>query len=212
MYFAVINTVEKGQKMADSTGNSPEKELLDDKNETEEQEGQGEQLSRDDTMASEQNEPNPFEITLSEFKPHPKLINVHQFYPSLEHQFHKSPSRFEEEQNKRTEQAMKEIVEESSTFALTDNEGTMLTTDVETTQDSLQIRSKGESTDLTDEDSNNSGEQVMTNCCYLNHYLYLITKESLKEEEANLSYFLLIFKRTNQIKIKTFMTFENCRD
>lgn len=189
MYFAVINTVEKGQKMADSTGNSPEKELLDDKNETEEQEGQGEQLSRDDTMASEQNEPNPFEITLSEFKPHPKLINVHQFYPSLEHQFHKSPSRFEEEQNKRTEQAMKEIVEESSTFALTDNEGTMLTTDVETTQDSLQIRSKGESTDLTDEDSNNSGEQVMTNCCYLNHYLYLITKESLKEEEANLSYF-----------------------
>lgn len=189
MYFAVINTVEKGKKMADSTGNSPEKELLDDKNETEEQEGQGEQLSRDDTMASEQNEPNPFEITLSEFKPHPKLINVHQFYPSLEHQFHKSPSRFEEEQNKRTEQAMKEIVEESSTFALTDNEGTMLTTDVETTQDSLQIRSKGESTDLTDEDSNNSGEQVMTNCCYLNHYLYLITKESLKEEEANLSYF-----------------------
>lgn len=189
MYFAVINTVEKGQKMADSTGNSPEKELLDDKNETEEQEGQGEQLSRDDTMASEQNEPNPFEITLSEFKPHPKLINVHQFYPSLEHQFHKSPSRFEEEQNKRTEQAMKEIVEESSTFALTDNEGTMLTTDVETTQDSLQIRSKGESTDLTDEDSNNSEEQVMTNCCYLNHYLYLITKESLKEEEANLSYF-----------------------
>lgn len=189
MYFAVINTVEKGQKMADSTGNSPEKELLDDKNETEEQEGQGEQLSRDDTMASEQNEPNPFEITLSDFKPHPKLINVHQFYPSLEHQFHKSPSRFEEEQNKRTEQAMKEIVEESSTFALTDNEGTMLTTDVETTQDSLQIRSKGESTDLTDEDSNNSGEQVMTNCCYLNHYLYLITKESLKEEEANLSYF-----------------------
>lgn len=189
MYFAVINTVEKGQKMADSTGNSPEKELLDDKNEKEEQEGQGEQLSRDDTMASEQNEPNPFEITLSEFKPHPKLINVHQFYPSLEHQFHKSPSRFEEEQNKRTEQAMKEIVEESSTFALTDNEGTMLTTDVETTQDSLQIRSKGESTDLTDEDSNNSGEQVMTNCCYLNHYLYLITKESLKEEEANLSYF-----------------------
>lgn len=189
MYFAVINTVEKGQKMADSTGNSPEKELLDDKNETEEQEGQGEQLSRDDTMASEQNEPNPFEITLSEFKPHPKLINVHQFYPSLEHQFHKSPSRFEEEQNKRTEQAMKEIVEESSTFALTDNEGTMLTTDVETTQDSLQIRSKRESTDLTDEDSNNSGEQVMTNCCYLNHYLYLITKESLKEEEANLSYF-----------------------
>lgn len=189
MYFAVINTVKKGQKMADSTGNSPEKELLDDKNETEEQEGQGEQLSRDDTMASEQNEPNPFEITLSEFKPHPKLINVHQFYPSLEHQFHKSPSRFEEEQNKRTEQAMKEIVEESSTFALTDNEGTMLTTDVETTQDSLQIRSKGESTDLTDEDSNNSGEQVMTNCCYLNHYLYLITKESLKEEEANLSYF-----------------------
>lgn len=189
MYFAVINTVEKGQKMADSTGNSPEKELLDDKNETEEQEGQGEQLSRDDTMASEQNEPNPFEITLSEFKPHPKLINVHQFYPSLEHQFHKSPSRFEEEQNKRTEQAMKEIVEESSTFALTDNEGTMLTTDVETTQDSLQIRSKGESTDLTDEDSNNSGEQVMMNCCYLNHYLYLITKESLKEEEANLSYF-----------------------
>lgn len=189
MYFAVINTVEKGQKMADSTGNSPEKELLDDKNKTEEQEGQGEQLSRDDTMASEQNEPNPFEITLSEFKPHPKLINVHQFYPSLEHQFHKSPSRFEEEQNKRTEQAMKEIVEESSTFALTDNEGTMLTTDVETTQDSLQIRSKGESTDLTDEDSNNSGEQVMTNCCYLNHYLYLITKESLKEEEANLSYF-----------------------
>lgn len=189
MYFAVINTVEKGQKMAESTGNSPEKELLDDKNETEEQEGQGEQLSRDDTMASEQNEPNPFEITLSEFKPHPKLINVHQFYPSLEHQFHKSPSRFEEEQNKRTEQAMKEIVEESSTFALTDNEGTMLTTDVETTQDSLQIRSKGESTDLTDEDSNNSGEQVMTNCCYLNHYLYLITKESLKEEEANLSYF-----------------------
>lgn len=189
MYFAVINTVKKGQKMADSTGNSPEKELLDDKNETEEQEGQGEQLSRDDTMASEQNELNPFEITLSEFKPHPKLINVHQFYPSLEHQFHKSPSRFEEEQNKRTEQAMKEIVEESSTFALTDNEGTMLTTDVETTQDSLQIRSKGESTDLTDEDSNNSGEQVMTNCCYLNHYLYLITKESLKEEEANLSYF-----------------------
>lgn len=174
MYFAVINTVEKGQKMADSTGNSPEKELLDDKNETEEQEGHGEQLSRDDTMASEQNEPNPFEITLSEFKPHPKLINVHQFYPSLEHQFHKSPSRFEEEQNKRTEQAMKEIVEESSTFALTDNEGTMLTTDVETTQDSLQIRSKGESTDLTDEDSNNSGEQVMTNCCYLNHYLFII--------------------------------------
>lgn len=159
------DTVEKGQKMADSTGNSPEKELLDDKNETEEQEGQGEQLSRDDTMASEQNEPNPFEITLSEFKPHPKLINVHQFYPSLEHQFHKSPSRFEEEQNKRTEQAMKEIVEESSTFALTDNEGTIVTTDVETTQDSLQIRSKGESTDLTDEDSNNSGEQVMTNCC-----------------------------------------------
>lgn len=164
------DTVEKGQKMADSTGNSPEKELLDDKNETEEQEGQGEQLSRDDTMASEQNEPNPFEITLSEFKPHPKLINVHQFYPSLEHQFHKSPSRFEEEQNKRTEQAMKEIVEESSTFALTDNEGTIVTTDVETTQDSLQIRSKGESTDLTDEDSNNSGEQVMTNCCYFIFY------------------------------------------
>lgn len=157
--------------MADSTGNSPEKELLDDKNETEEQEGQGEQLSRDDTMASEQNEPNPFEITLSEFKPHPKLINVHQFYPSLEHQFHKSPSRFEEEQNKRTEQAMKEIVEESSTFALTDNEGTMATTDMETTQDSLQIRSKGESTDLTDEDSNNSGEQVMT--------IYLLLLESL---------------------------------
>ncbi|XP_061164598.1 tetratricopeptide repeat protein 16-like isoform X1 [Saccostrea echinata] len=139
--------------MAESTENSPNKEFLDDKSEAGDQNATEDQV-REGTVASDQ---SPFEITLSEFKPDPKLINVHQFYPSLEHQFHKSASKFEEEQNKRTEDAMKEIVEESSTFALTDNEGTMVTTDVETTQDSLQIRSKGESTDGTDEDSNNSG-------------------------------------------------------
>ncbi|XP_056011713.1 tetratricopeptide repeat protein 16-like isoform X2 [Ostrea edulis] len=142
--------------MTDSTENSPDKELMND---TGDKNGPGEQLVKEDTTTSEQTEPNPFEITLSEFKPDPKLINVHQFYPSLEHQFHKSASRFEEEQNKRTEVAMKEIVHESSTFALTDNEGTMVTTDVESTQDSLQIRSKGENTDRNEDDFNNSSVQ-----------------------------------------------------
>ena len=64
--------------------------------------------------------PNPFEIQLSEIKEDRNIINIHQFYPSLEHQFSKSNTKFAEEQSVKTEEAIKELVEESSTFHMSE--------------------------------------------------------------------------------------------
>lgn len=67
---------------------------------------------------------SPVEVELSELSDSTamkKMVNIHQFYPQLEHTFTKSSTKFAEEQDKRTEEAMKEIVDET-TFSNSDKE------------------------------------------------------------------------------------------
>ncbi|KAK3088668.1 hypothetical protein FSP39_022127 [Pinctada imbricata] len=100
--------------------------------------GGGDKAPGTDTMKSDAS--NPFEIQMSEFKEDRHIINVHQFYPSLEHQFSKSNTKFAEEQSVRTEEAIKELVEESSTFNLSEKgDGNNLFTDVTETDETSTI-------------------------------------------------------------------------
>ncbi|KAJ8300257.1 hypothetical protein KUTeg_021776 [Tegillarca granosa] len=74
---------------------------------------------REVTMTSTEDGDAVFDIELSEFKTDKKLVNVHQFYPKLEHSFTKSSTKFAEEQDKRVEDAMKEIVDETTNLTFT---------------------------------------------------------------------------------------------
>ncbi|XP_033728912.1 tetratricopeptide repeat protein 16-like isoform X2 [Pecten maximus] len=124
---------------------------------------------------------SPVEMELSELSDSTvgkkKMVNIHQFYPQLEHTFTKSSTRFAEEQDKRTEEAMKEIVDESTftnsekdfssasqLLQLEDTSLVQLPTD-STTDISDPLVSKTDVTDATDgasgdtvtkEDDNNS--------------------------------------------------------
>lgn len=99
---------------------------------------------------------NPFDVKISNYKIDPKLIKVDQFYPSLEHQFNKSNTKFLEEQDNRVEKAMKEIVEESSTFTYDETS----TSGMEDTQNSMALVKAPEKVEEEKQpDDNNSAKQ-----------------------------------------------------
>lgn len=112
-----------------------------------------------DFLKKEGSDKNPFDVQLSTFKIDPRLVKVDQFYPQLEHQFNKSNTKFIEEQDKRVEKAMKEIVEESSTFTYDDS-----SSGLEDTLTSMALVKAPDKKEQKDEqqppDDNNSANQV----------------------------------------------------
>ena len=112
----------------------------------------------------QQGSENPFDVKISTFKPDPRLVKVDQFYPQLEHQFNKSKSKFMEEQDKRVERAMKEIVEESSTFTY-DETSTIGPEDSEASMALVKVpgteQKDNEEAEKLSNDDNNSAKQVI---------------------------------------------------
>lgn len=116
-------------------------------------------MQREVTITSTEDGDAVFDIELSEFKTDKKLVNVHQFFPKLEHSFTKSSTRFAEEQDRRVEDAMKEIVDETTNLTFTtereDTEGKELKTD----DSMLMIKEgPGEAGGDNKPDDNNSAE------------------------------------------------------
>lgn len=110
-----------------------------------------------DFLKKEGSDKNPFDVRLSILRTDPRMIKVDQFYPALEHQFNKSNTKFMEEQDKRVERAMQEIVEESSTFTYDDSMSGR-----EDTQNSMALVTAPikEETEEKQLDDNNSCKQV----------------------------------------------------
>lgn len=75
------------------------------------------EVSTMDGYRNEQGE-NPFDVAAEEPEEDPNAVNVHQFYPVLEHSFTKTSLTFSKEQDKRVEEAMKELVETTTTMSL----------------------------------------------------------------------------------------------
>ncbi|XP_021341752.1 tetratricopeptide repeat protein 16-like, partial [Mizuhopecten yessoensis] len=96
---------------------------------------------------------SPVEMELSEISDSTvgkkKMVNIHQFYPQLEHTFTKSSTIFAEEQDKRTEEAMKEIVDES-TFTNSDKELSSASQLLQLEDTSLVQMPSNSTTDVTD--------------------------------------------------------------
>ncbi|KAK3593686.1 hypothetical protein CHS0354_013583 [Potamilus streckersoni] len=80
------------------------------------QPGKVEKEDTQDSLETSRTDEDVFNIELSEIVEDPNLVNVHQFYPQLEHQFMKSNRSFAEDQKKIIEHAIKEFVEENSTL------------------------------------------------------------------------------------------------
>ncbi|KAL5012710.1 hypothetical protein ScPMuIL_011261 [Solemya velum] len=100
------------------------------------------EVSTMDGYRDEQGE-NPFDVAAEEPEEDPQAVNIHQFYPVLEHSFTKTSLTFSKEQDKRVEEAMKELVETTTTMSLlsedsdkgflttsADESGSQMTTDL----------------------------------------------------------------------------------
>lgn len=87
----------------------------------------------------------------------PNQVNIHQFYPELEHQFMKSNSKFNDDQGQQVEKAIKEFVDEDSSLKSQQVEDSNNGTEA-----SMQLVPKEESETATPvwtkEDENNSSD------------------------------------------------------
>lgn len=96
---------------------------------------------------------SPVEMELSELSDSTvgkkKMVNIHQFYPQLEHTFTRSSTKFAEEQDKRTEEAMKEIVDES-TFTNSEKDLSSASQLLQLEDSSLVQMQTDSATDVTD--------------------------------------------------------------